>query len=88
MKNQIDLASLKQIYYFVLEKPEISQLTNYDKAIEFFRNLHDGDFDSFDVNMDKIEGQFGNKNTILLNFIPDFLEINEFLSWVINELRE
>ncbi|MCH4245953.1 hypothetical protein [Acinetobacter gerneri] len=88
MKNQIDLASLKQIYYFVLEKPEISQLTNYDKAIEFFRNLHDGDFDSFDVSMDKIEGQFGNKNTILLNFIPDFLEINEFLSWVINELRE
>ncbi len=61
---------------------------NYDKAIEFFRNLHDGDFDSFDVSMGKIEGRFGNKNTILLNFIPDFLEINEFLSWVINELRE
>lgn len=88
MKPQFDLALLKQIYYFVLEKPEVNQLTNYEKAIEFFRHLHDGDFNNFDVSMNKIEGRFGNKDTILLNFIPNFLEVNEFLSWVINELNE
>lgn len=88
MNNQFDFPSLKQIYYFVQEQPNLQKLENFEKIIEFFRVLHHGDFSDFVVSLNQLDGRFGSKHTILLNFTPDFNDVNEFINWVINELSE
>ncbi|AXY56627.1 hypothetical protein CDG60_08630 [Acinetobacter chinensis] len=88
MTSPVEKRSLAQIYYFVNEKPGFRELSNFDKAVIYFKCLHMGSDSSFFVEPRKhlLHGDFGGIRTIALNFIPNFSDNAAFLTWAYNEL--
>ena len=72
---------LRQVYYFLLERPEINKKTNIEKIQAFFSEL------GIACNMDQ---RFGirlshtseDKKMIDLLNVPNFLNEKDFISWV------
>lgn len=81
MLNTLPIYLLRQIYYFLLERPEINKKSNLEKIQDFFFELG--------VNS-KVDARLGirfhtssqEKRFIDPFDVPNFLNENEFIQWV------
>lgn len=88
MKSYIDLQILQQIYFFLMEDPDVCKLTDFDKSLEFFRRLHSGEASNFNVKVNQVIGKFGDKTSIILVSNPEFSDTTRFLNWVYETIKE
>lgn len=73
--------SLRQIYYFLLERPEINKKNNMEKIQDFFHEL--GIACHIDQRIGiKFNGITQGKNSIDPFNLPNFLNEKDFIDWV------
>lgn len=77
------LPALEQVYEFLKERPSFKEKSEFDKSVEYFRTLHEGEPQEFRVQaFHNISGKFGNKEILSITSAPKFTDRNSFLNWV------
>ena len=81
---------LEQIYNFIVEKPTIDSQSQFMQLKTFLSELHESDKSTFEaVKPYNYKGIFnGKQQTILAYTAPSFLQKNEFLHWMSNQLQQ
>ena len=87
MTTDYETIVLKQIYYFIIARPDAEKKSNYDLIIDFFRAMHEGDSSDFFIESFKVLGSFRDKTHIGFKSSPEFLQMDKFLEWVLNEIK-
>ena len=86
MNTKIDYLTLKQIYLFIVEDIEIQGLSNLTKTMKFLSTIDSEKADDFKIYTQHIEVPLGGKRMIVKSSIPDFLDMDEFLAWVLKDV--
>ncbi|MGE8538352.1 MAG: hypothetical protein ACN6NI_03625 [Acinetobacter sp.] len=77
------LPALEQVYEFLKERPGFKQKSEFDKTVEYFSVLHEGDSQDFSIQaFHNISGQFGTKEILSISAAPKFTDKSDFLNWV------
>lgn len=79
----------EQIYNFIVERPAISSQSQFMQLKTFLSELHECDQSPFEA-MKPYNYKIvfnGKKQTILAHTAPSFLQKNEFLNWISNQLE-
>ncbi|RJL73025.1 hypothetical protein [Acinetobacter radioresistens] len=77
------LPALEQVYDFLQERPGFRDESDYTKAVEYFRTLHEEAPEEFIVQApNSVKGKFGAKEIINLEVMPTYTDKNKFVNWV------
>ncbi len=88
MPNLYDHNVLRQIYDFIVEREGFEKLTPYNQAMEFFKELSQGDqSDVIQTEPNILYGKFGSISKINLRLVPLFREKDKFLKWAYEQLN-
>lgn len=82
------LPALEQVYDFLKERPSFKDKSEFDKAVEYFRTLHESDPLDFRVQApNTVAGKFGAKESINLGSMPEFSNKENFLNWIDTQIN-
>ncbi|WP_216938102.1 hypothetical protein [Acinetobacter sp. BY419] len=82
------LPALEQVYEFLKERPSFKDKSEFDKAVEYFRTLHESDPLDFRVQASSaVAGKFGAKETIHLGSMPKFSDKENFINWIDTQIN-
>lgn len=82
------LPALEQVYEFLKERPQFKDKSEFDKAVEYFRTLHEGDPQEFRVQaFHNVSGKFGDKEILSISLAPKFTDKNNFIHWVDTQIN-
>ncbi|MCK4100839.1 MULTISPECIES: hypothetical protein [Acinetobacter] len=82
------LPALEQVYDFLQERPGFRNESDFTKAVEYFRTLHEEAPEEFRVQAPStVRGKFGNKEIINLGVMPNFTNKNKFVNWVDTQIN-
>lgn len=82
------LPALEQVYDFIQERPGFKAKSEFEKAVEYFRTLHEEAPEEFRVQaLNSVKGKFGNKEIINLGVMPNYTDKNKFVNWVDTQIN-
>lgn len=82
------LPALEQVYDFLQERPGFRDESDYTKAVEYFRTLHEEAPEEFIVQVpSSVKGKFGTKEMINSGEMPNYRDKNKFVNWVDSQIN-
>lgn len=83
------LPALEQVYEFLKERPDFISQSKFEKSVEYFKTLHEGDPQEFKFEAPhNLYGKFGPNRTLSLRLAPDFDNKSNFIKWVYSQLND
>ncbi|WP_130804014.1 hypothetical protein [Acinetobacter ihumii] len=75
---------LNQIYDFIKERPNFSKKTQFEKIVDFFREIHEDSDTTFKFETPhRIIGNFGLPLIVSIHDAPDYNDKSRFIDWVL-----